>query len=111
MEPILKELFPEKRMKPRILCNFPAVLQGQDALGRIFEETARVLNLSSGGIFIVTDRSIQKNSELFVNIALPTGSLVWGTSNLSTVGEVIWTEDQIDGATGLAIKFKEYKFL
>jgi hypothetical protein len=112
MEQIVsKTLFSERRMKPRINCDYPAILQGRDALDRKFAENARVINLSASGIFVVTQCSIQNNTEVQVKIALPTRSLKWGTSNLATSGNVVRNELQSDGAVGIAIHFQGYKFL
>jgi hypothetical protein len=110
MEQIVNEtLFPERRMKPRINCDYPALMKGRDALGQIFAENARAINLSASGVYLVTQRSIQNNTEVHVKIALPTGSLEWGTSNLGTSGNVVRNEVQSDGAVGIAIKFHGYK--
>jgi hypothetical protein len=101
----------ERRAKPRINCDFPALVRGRDPLGKKFEENARVINLSTSGIYVLVHRSIQPGDVLSLRIALPTGSLRWGTSNLSANGIVVRNELQSDGVTGIAIKFMTYKFL
>lgn len=106
-----KALVSERRTKFRIICDYPAVVKGYDSQGQKFAEKARVINLSTCGIFVVTKRSIQNETEVYVKIALPTGSLEWGTSKLLTSGIVIRNEFQSDGSVGLAIKFQRYKFL
>lgn len=108
---LTKTLFAERRAKPRINCDYPAIVKGVDKLGNKFAEEARVINLSSSGTFLVTLRSIQIYTDVQVKIALPTGSLKWGTSNLTASGNVVRNEDQLDGAVGIAIKFQGYRFV
>jgi hypothetical protein len=59
---------------------------------------------------MLIDRYIEKDQELLVKIAFPTGSLKWGTSNLATIGGVVRT-DFLDNVIGVAIKFQHYRFL
>ena len=107
---VSKSLFPEKRTKPRINCDYPATVHGLNAQGLKFVEEARVINLSSSGALVVTKGSIPNNAEVHVKIALSSGSLEWGPSNLATSGNVVRNELQSDGAFGIAIKFQGYKF-
>jgi len=112
MEPVIsKALVTERRTKHRLNCDYPAVVKGYDAQGVKFAEKARVINLSTSGIFVVTKRSIRNETEVYVKIAFPTGSLEWGTSKLATSGKVVRNEFQSDGSVGIAIKFQSYKFL
>jgi len=106
-----KAPFLERRTKPRIHCDYPALVHGRDPQGKKFEENGRVINLSTGGIYILVQRSIPPGEILHVRIALPTGSLRWGTSSLSANGTVVRLEPQSDGVSGLAIKFDGYKYL
>jgi len=108
---INKALYPERRMKARINCDYAAKVEGRGTLGRKFSANGRVINLSAGGIFMVSSQPIQNNTDVIVRIAFPTGSLKWGTANLDTIGNVIRSEIQSDGTVGLAIKFHDYKFL
>jgi hypothetical protein len=112
MDKITKNIhFLERRMKPRINCDYPAIVQGCDSAGKRYKGNARVINLSTGGIYMMFDRSIQKGGTLSVRIALPTGSLQWGISRLATKGNVIRSEFQSDGNYGIAVQFQDYKFL
>ncbi len=45
--------FVERRGKPRMRCAYPAVVRGLSQLGKKFEETATVLNLSATGAYII----------------------------------------------------------
>jgi len=103
--------YPERRKKSRIICDYPAVLQGREVDGTKFSENGRVINLSASGIFVVSKHAIPIDTEVNTRIALPTGSLVWGTSKLSTSGNVVRNELQTGEAVGIAINFHRYKFL
>jgi hypothetical protein len=106
-----KTLSTERRIKHRINCDYAAVVKGCDAMGTRFTEHARVINLSSSGISVVAKHAIQNGTEVSVRIALPTGSLAWGTSKLAATGIVIRNELQMNNEVGMAIRFHEYKFL
>lgn len=106
-----ESLFPDKRTKPRMNCDYPATVQCQNAQEEKFVETARVINLSSSGALLVTKRSIQNNAEVHVKIALASEAPEWGTSQLATSGTVVRNELLSDGAIYIAVKFQKYKFL
>lgn len=110
-EPINNDTYPERRIKHRIICDNPAVVKDRLTQGKDFSDTGRVLNLSSAGMFVVANQEIQKDTEVIVRIAIPSGSLKWGTSKLNTVGNVVRDEIQSDGKVGLAIKFQGFKFM
>ena len=103
-------LLPEKRMKPRMNCDYPATVKGLNAQGEKFVEKARVINLSSSGALLATKYSISNEAEVHLKIALSSGSPGGGTSNLATSGTVVRNELLSDGAIGIAIKFQGYKF-
>ena len=101
----------ERRSKPRIKCAYPAIVRGCSLNGKKFEENAAVLNLSASGVYVLLNCFIQKDQELSVKIAFPTGSLEMGTSKLATTGIVVRTEALSEGVLGIAIKFQHYRFL
>jgi len=103
--------FTERRSKQRIHCDYPAMIKDEETQGKYFSQQGRVQNLSAGGIFVVTSQSLPDNAQVRVKIALPTGSLVWGSSALATRGVVVRSEAQSDGSIGIAIQFQKYKFV
>ena len=112
MEQTMRQvLSPERRTKHRIFCDYPAIVQGWDENGVKFTENARVTNLSSCGVFISTRQFIRNNTEVHLKIALPTGTLKWGSSKLVTSGLVMRSELQSNGMVSIAIKFLDYKFI
>jgi hypothetical protein len=103
--------FVERRGKPRMRCAYPAVVRGLSQMGKKFEETATVLNLSATGAYILLNRLIQNGQDLSVKIAFPTGSLEWGSANLNTNGVVVRTETLTEGVLGVAILLQRYRFI
>jgi hypothetical protein len=100
----------ERRSKPRINCNYPAIIRGTDKYGKKFDENARVINLSGSGIYALLNRYIPNGSVLSVNIALPTGNLEWGTSKIATTGIVLRGKIHPNGFFGIAIKIQQCRF-
>jgi hypothetical protein len=103
--------FVERRGKPRMKCAYPALVRGLSQLGKKFEDTATVLNLSASGAYFLLNRSIRQGQELLVKIAVPTGSLEWGNSKLNTNGVVVRTEALSEGVLGVAILLQRYRFV
>jgi hypothetical protein len=103
--------FLEKRVKPRIKCNYAAMIQGQDGSGKKFEEKGRVMNLSHSGIFLILNQAIPDCDKVTVHIAFPTGILEYGTSKLATTGTVMRKEVCVDANLGIAIKLQNFRFL
>jgi hypothetical protein len=101
----------ERRLKPRMKCNYPAVVQGQVNGGKKFREEGRVINLSRCGIYMVLNQVIPDGKEVSIRIALPTGMLEFGSSKLATSGTVVRSESRLDGTFGVAIKFQNYRIL
>jgi hypothetical protein len=100
----------EKRGKPRMECNYTAMVKGQLPNGRYFEENATVHNLSASGVFMTVNRFITKGQDLSLKIAFPTGSLEWGSVKLNSSGVVVRTEALNEELLGVAIKFGHYQF-
>jgi PilZ domain len=100
----------ERRSKPRVNCDYPAIIRGHDPDGKKFEENARVINLSAGGVYALLNRYVQNNSEVSVNIALPTGNLQWGTSRIATTGVVVRGKIHQDSIFGIGIKILRSRF-
>jgi hypothetical protein len=100
----------ERRSKPRIHCDYPAIIRGHEKDGRNYEESGRVINLSASGIFVLLSRSVQNGSLVSIKIALPTGNLDWGTSRLAISGVVLRGKSYPDCLYGIAIKILHYRF-
>ncbi len=103
--------FIERRGKPRIICDYAAMVSGFDAQGKKYAEPGRVINLSASGLYVVLNLAIKNGEELSLRVAVPTGVLELGTSKLAIKGIVVRSEPQTDGVFGVAIKLSHYRFL
>ena len=101
----------DKRIKPRIICDYPAIIEGFDNNGNKYNEDGKLVNLSASGLFMRANRNIENGSKLSVTILLTSAPLDIDTPKIATNGIVVRTEPQMDGTYGIAIKFNKYKFL
>jgi hypothetical protein len=92
-------------------CVYHATVQSHSENGEKIEENATVLNLSASGVYLMLTYLIQNGQTLSVKIAVPTGSLEWGSSKLTTAGEVVRTEMLTDEVLGVGIAFHHYRFI
>jgi hypothetical protein len=101
----------DRRIKPRVDCDYPAIITGIDVDGNKYNEYAKLANLSASGLYMKANRIIENGSVLSVTILL-TGALIEkDTPKIATNGIVVRTEPQTDGTCGVAIKFNRYRFL
>jgi hypothetical protein len=102
---------PDRRIKPRITCDYPAIIEGYDGEGNKYNENAKLANLSASGLLMRANRIIENGTKLSVTILLTSALTDLDTPKLATNGIVVRTEPQIDGTCGIAIKFNNYRFL
>ncbi len=102
---------PDRRLKPRIECDYPAIVEGLDNQGAKYSDHARLANLSASGLFMLADRSITTGSKLSVIVLLSSAFNDENAPRLATSGVVVRTEPKPDGKCGVAIKFSHYRFL
>ena len=104
-------IIPERRLKPRIQCDRPAMIQGHDAVGKKFEETGRVVNLSRSGLYVVLNREILTGTEVWIRMAMPTGILPLSSSKLAVHGIVVRGMLHSRSIFGIAVNFEKFKFI
>jgi hypothetical protein len=102
---------PDRRIKPRIDCDYPAIVEGFDGDGTKYNEEAKLANLSASGLFMLANRYIENGSKLSVTVLLSNSLIDKDAPRLATNGTVVRTEPQANGTCGIAIKFYHYKFL
>ena len=103
--------FTDRRIKPRVACEYPVLIEGYDKNGNKFNEDGRLANLSASGLFMMARRIIDNGSPLSVTVLLTSSIMDKDTPKIATNGIVVRTEPQIDGTCGIAIKFDNYRFL
>ncbi len=102
---------PERRIKPRVLCDYPVIIEGNDVLGGRYNEHAILANLSASGLYLKAYLKAKKDTELFVTVLLSHELINEDTPRLVTSGIVVRSEPQLDGTYGIAIQFTHYRFL
>ena len=101
----------DRRIKPRIVCDYPAIIEGYDSSGNKLNEIGKLANLSASGLFMSANCNIDNGSKISVTILLSSSPHDIDTPKIATNGIVVRTEAQMDGTCGIAIKFNKYKFL
>jgi hypothetical protein len=102
---------PDRRVKPRIDCDYPAIVEGYDGDGTKYNEQAKLANLSASGLYMLANRYIENGSKLSVTVHLSNSLKDKDAPRLATNGTVVRTELQSNGMCGIAIKFFHYRFL
>jgi hypothetical protein len=101
----------DRRAKPRIECDYPAIVEGMNGDGKKFHDHAQLVNLSASGLFMLVDRDLYNGSRLTVTIHLDTSTMNPETPKLATNGIVVRSGPHISGMCGVAVKFQNYRFL
>ena len=101
----------DRRVKPRIKCDYLAAVEGQNGNGTKYQDHGKLVNLSASGLFMLVNRDIEKGQTFFVTIHLVNSLNNTDAPRLATNGIVIRTEPQKTGICGIAIKFHNYRFL
>ncbi len=101
---------PERRKKPRVPCNYQAIVQGTDLHGNMFDDNAELANLSAGGLYMWANRYIELGSKLSVIVLLKSKLNDNKTRRLATKGVVLRIESQTDGKFGVAMMFTYHRF-
>ena len=107
----IMNISPDRRIKPRVACDYPVIIEGYDGEGNKYNESARLANLSASGLFMKAGRNIENGSTLSVIVLLTSTLVDKDTPKIATNGIVVRTEPQIDGTCGVAIKFSNYRFI
>ncbi len=100
----------DRRIKPRIICDYPAIVTGIDMDGKKYNEKAKLVNLSASGLFMWVDRLIDSGTNISVTVLLTSALIDDETPKLATNGTVVRIEPQSNGTCGIAVKFYHYRF-
>jgi hypothetical protein len=102
---------PERRIKPRVTCDYPVIVEGYDLDGNRFDERGKLANLSASGLFLKANRYIDNGSKISVTVLLTSNLIEKDTPKIATNGIVVRIEPQTDGSCGVAVKFNSYRFI
>ena len=101
----------DRRAKPRIKCDYLAVVEDPKGNGAKYQDQGKLVNLSASGLFMLVNRDIEMDQTFFVTIHLANSLNNTDAPKLATNGIVVRTESQKAGICGIAIKFQNYRFL
>ncbi len=101
----------DRRIKPRIDCEYPAIIEGNDAEDGKYSDHARLANLSASGLFMLANRHIENGAKLSVTVVLSNSTENCDAPRLATSGTVVRIEAKPNGTYGVAVKFSHYRFL
>jgi hypothetical protein len=101
---------PDRRVKPRIDCDYPAIVEGYDGDGTKYDDQAKLANLSASGLYMMANRYIEAGSKLSVMVLLSNSLIDKDAPKLATNGVVVRVDPQVDGTCGVAVKFHHYRF-
>ena len=101
----------DRRVKPRINCDYPAIIEGYEVDGTTFKEHAKLSNLSGSGLFMLSNRKVENGSKLSVTVLLSNLLVDIDAPKLSTNGTVVRIETLTNGTCGIAIAFNNYRFM
>ena len=103
----------ERRLKPRIECFYPAIVQGQDANGKKFRVNATLTNISATGLCLLLKPEVQSKPDLFVLFRCSsTGPLGKGKAPLIAVeGNIVRSGSSLKGMREVAVKIRRNRFL
>ena len=104
----------EKRIYPRVQVNLPVkykVFEYETDLTTVFErkkiiKNSHTLDVSSGGLFLMTDHALEVETMLRLDISLPTLS-----HEISAFAEVVWANPSGAGLRFAAIRNEDAETL
>jgi hypothetical protein len=103
--------YSERRGKPRIICNYPVIVECAFGGRKKHKENAKLLNLSATGLYVVMNSNINDGSPLSMTILLTDELGETDSPKILTNGIVTRTDYRLDGSYGIAVKFISYRFI
>ncbi len=104
------DIITDRRIKPRITCDYPAIIKGSDIRGNKYQENGKLANLSASGLYLWVNRNIEPGSKITITVLLSSTDMNKKAHSLSANGIVVRSEPQTDDAWGVAVKFTGYRF-
>jgi hypothetical protein len=102
----------ERRFSTRAALSYAARLWAVDAEGKPLKEDTRVVNISSGGVYLRVSRFLSQGARVFVAARLSErANEEVPALRLVASGLVVRTERQPDGTCGVAVEFTRRRVL
>ena len=100
----------ERRKSPRIQEPFPIEISGIDAQGRKFCVSTVLDNLGAGGLYLRLSFSVQRTSKLHLVFRL-SASADTPSPRVAATGFATRIEQLMDGTFGIAVAFRQHRFV
>lgn len=105
----------ERREKPRIDCDYPAVIRIHVTSGGVIEANATLANMSASGMYLRSRRFISKGDHVFILVRLskttPKNAHLPAIANIAAKGQVVRVEPKPDGGFGIAVQLERHRFI
>lgn len=106
----------DRRQKPRIDCDYPAIIRIHESQGEIIEADATLANISASGMYLRSRRFVSKGNQIFILVRLSkTASknvkLSSAIANIAARGQVVRVEPKPDGGYGIAVQLERHRFI
>ena len=100
----------DRRRRARVNERFPVKVRGKDTIGDRFDLETMLDNIGPKGLYVRLARSVEQGSELFIVVRLSADTSVFAP-RIAIYGEVLRAEPQPDGSCGVAVEFRNHRFL
>ena len=102
----------DRRAKPRLDCDFPALLRQRLVDGGTTERLVTISNISASGMYLRTQHHVPRGQILFILTRLSNQSSRKSEApNLAATAKVVRVEPKPDGSYGVAIRLQRYRFI
>jgi hypothetical protein len=100
----------ERRGKPRIQCNYPAIVRGQLS-GKHLRERARLRDFSVSGLYLDLTAPFECGTDLFVFFRLSSQYERENVTSIAVHGLVVRCDYYADSTYGVAIRFISHRVI
>lgn len=102
----------ERRRRPRIYEKFPVKVRGSDVSGNRFDTDGVLDNIGSSGLFMRVPHTLEAGAAVFIVVRLTSSDEALGSApRVAINAEVLRVEAQADGSCGIAVRFRQHRFL
>ncbi len=102
----------ERRGKPRIQESFPVTVRGVDKRGDAFDIETVVENISASGAYLFIEKRVEERTKLSLVVRFSQPRESKGpAASVAARGVVRRVETKSPGCYGIAIEFRQHRFL
>jgi len=102
----------DRRAKPRMDCDYPALLRQRLVDGGTIERLVTISNIIASGMYLRTQHYVPRGQILFILTRLSNKSSKKSEApNLAASAKVVRVEPKPDGSYGVAIRLQRYRLV